>query len=443
MLSKHIEIPIIIDSDKLLRFFEIITYHYNMESRLKSQSYVPQKNRVIIEAVYVSQMMDCLDNGISCLLKFELQSKKKIESVKVIFGKPGVYLNVTQLTPIEQLDDTKIDLVVKEIKDWLQSAKTQVESEKLKTFYFVGRLLTPNCIPDGLYEFEDFVIFPLKEKGTDFFMLSNKKLYRPEGYQSGIFFNLQAVSLPHATKLSNEALQRYASILSLLIRTEIKLDSCLKEISEEKEIEYNECNSKKGSRFVINRTHLQRRTWNSDRKLEVPTDFGGLYKHYKLLNNDLRRKFEKACSSYRFGLLEMHKHKEISQLAFISAVETLVTTNSKGFCGRDCPYCGKKIEKCHNKGSGKGFKDFIANNTNTPLKELKEINKILSKSYGERGGTVHGGEFFKHGKQSFSPINEFITENGELNPDFVEFGNRLEWLEMMVHASIVNWLLSQ
>jgi len=174
--------------------------------------------------------------------------------------------------------------------------------------------------------------------------------------------------------------------LSLLIRTEIRLDSCIKEISEEKEIEYNELNSKMGSRFEINRTHSRRRTWNLDRKLEVPTDFESLYKHYKILNNDLRGKFEKACSSYRFGLLEMHNYKEISQLAFISSAETLVATNSKRSCGRDCPYCGKKIEECHNKGSGKGFKDFIANYTNTPL---QEINKILSKVYSERGGTVH------------------------------------------------------
>jgi len=56
---------------------------------------------------------------------------------------------------------------------------------------------------------------------------------------------------------------------------------------------------------------------------------------------------------------------------------------------------------------------------------------------------LHGGEFLKYEIRPFSTISEFITENGEFNPEYVEFGNRLEWLEKMVHASIVNWLTSQ
>ena len=441
MLSKCVKIPILIEPDKLLRFFEILGEPFSMDGRLNIQSYAPVQERMVIETVYKSRVSDHLCERISCFLRFELQSKEKLKPVIVAFGKHSQSRNENvALTPMEQLDGTIIDLVVKEIEGWLQLAKAQVESEKLKTFYIVGRLRTPNCLPDGLYEFEDFTIFPLKEKSIDVVEKSGTIFYGPKGYQSGIFFKLEALSFEHATILANEDLHRYASMLSLLIRTEIGLDSNLKEISEEKEIEYNECQAKNGSQWKIDRSHSQRRQPNFDRKLKVPTDFEDLYKHYKMLNDKLRRKFENACSSYRLGLLEMRRHKEISQLAFISAAETLITAYPKASCGRKCPHCGEIIEKCHNEGYGQGFRDFISNYTNTPLEEIK---KILNKSYSERGGTMHEGEFFKYKTQSPSPIREFITENGKFYPPHSEFRSRLEWLEMMLHTSIVNWLLSK
>lgn len=438
MLSKYVEIPTLIEPDKLLRFFEILDEPFGMDGRLNHQSSAYVQERVVIGAVYRSRVSDHLGERITCFLRFELQSKETLKSVIVAFGKHSLSRNENvALTPMDQLDDTIIDLVVKEIEDWLQLAKAQVESEKLNTFYFVGRLRTPNCLPDGLYEFEDFAIFPLKEKSTDVVEILGKKIYSPKGYQSGIFFKLQALSVEHATILANEDIHRYASILSLLIRTEIGLDSNLKEISKEKEREYNECQAKNGSRWKIDRSRLQRRPPNFDRKLKVPTDFEDLYKHYKMLDDELKRKFENACSSYRLGLLEMRRHKEISQLAFISAAETLITAYPKASCDRECPHCGEIIERCHRDGYGQGFRDFISNYTNTPLEEIK---KNLNNSYSERGGTVHGGEFFKYKTQSSSLISEFITENGKFYPPHDEFRRRLEWLEMMLHTSIVNWL---
>jgi len=440
MLSKYVEIPIQIKPDKLLRFFESLNEPFNMDRRLGHECYAYSEERLVIEAVYRSQVSNHLGERITCSSRFELQSNEEMKSAIVVFGKHGGSLNKNvDITPLEQLDDTKINLIMKEIETWLQSAKAKIETEKFKTFYAVGRLRTPNCLPDGLYEFVDFSIFPSKEKSIDVVEILGKKFYSPNGYQCGIYFKVQAFSIEHAVTLAKETLHRYASILSLLMRTEIGLDSNLKEISEEKEIEYNECQAKNGSRGAIDRSYLQRRHPNFDRKLKVPTDFENWYKHYKMLNDKLRRKFEDACSAYRLGLLEMHRHPEISQLAFISATEALITEYPKKDCGIKCPHCGEKIEKCYQGGYGRGFKEFISNYTNTPL---EEINKNLNKSYGERGGTVHQGEFFKYVAPSFAPISDFITENGVFYPPHVEFRNGLEWIEIMVYTSIVNWLLS-